>query len=506
MPSSVVIERDAEVPSGHPRPEPRSVPWWWPVTVVVAGSAFVRIWLTLAENRFEYYQLRPSVWHLVDPERLAANPFAPLWDVHTTPPLFNVFVGVVLRWSPLSDEMSFRLLFSLGAIVSAVALCEILRALGCRWWIAAAVAVVMFANPAVISYEFYVAQEALVIPLLYGTLWAVVRYARGPSLSRLGWVLGLATVLVLSRALFHPVWMLGLLAVVLAVRPPPIGRRKLLLVAALPFVLVVGVMAKNEVRFGTFSLSSWMGMNLSRVAVLPLGAERRSELVEDGVLSELATVAPFQEYAEYEPYVPECRSAHGTPVLDDPVKGDSNEKIVNPNFNATCYLPLYRQAQRDAVAAIRAEPGIYARTVRTNVLAYLSESPETRFGRPEGRMADALGDVYDVLALEVRATARYPGVWSIPGDVQITFVIGGAALLVAAARSVRRRLRREAGARDLVVLVVAWTVVCTTVISVVADAFENGRFRSPLDPLVMGIVVAGLCELAARAVRASRPR
>jgi hypothetical protein len=501
----VVIEREAEVSSHETSPEHRSVPWWWPVTVVAAGSAFVRIWLVLAGNRFEYYQLRPSVWHLVEPDRLAANPLAPLWDVHTTPPLFNVFVGVVLRWSPLSDEMSFRLAFSLGAIVSAVALCEILRALGCRWWVAATVAVVMFANPAVIGYEFYVAQEALVIPLLYGTLWAVVRYARGPSLARLGWVLGLATVLVLSRALFHPVWMLGLVAVVLAVRPPPIGRGQLLLVIALPFVLVVGVMAKNEVRFGTFSLSSWMGMNLSRVAVLPLGEERRRELVEDGVLSELALVTPYQEYAAYEPYVPECRSAHGTQVLDDPVKGDGNEKIVNPNFNATCYLPVYQQAQRDAVAAIRAEPGIYARTVGANVVAYLSET-DVRFGRPEGRMADALGDVYDVLALEVRATARYPGVWSIPGDVQITFVVGLVALLVAAARSVRRRLRSEAGARDLIVLVVAWTVVCTTVISVVADAFENGRFRSPLDPLVMGIVIAGLCELAARAVRASRPR
>jgi hypothetical protein len=406
--------------------------------------------------------------------------------------------------------MSFRLLFSLGAIVSAVAVCEILRALGCRWWIAAAVAVVMFASPAVLGYEFYVAQEAVVIPLVYGTLWAVVRYAQVPSLARLGWVLGLATVLVLTRALFHPLWMLGLVAVVVAVRPPPIGRRKLLLVNALPFVVVLGVMAKNEVRFGTFSLSSWMGMNLSRVAVLPLGEERRSELVEEGVLSELAMVPPFRKYVEYEPYVPECHADHGTPVLDDPVKGDGNEKVVNPNFNATCYLPLYQQAQRDAVAAIRAEPGIYARTVGANVVAYLSESPDPRFGTPEGRMARALGDLHDVLALEVRATARYPGVWSIPGDVQVTFVVGCAAVLVAAGRSVRRRLRREAGARDLVVLVVAWTVVFTTLISVVADAFENGRFRSPLDPLVMGLVIAGLCELAARAVRArgvaSRPR
>jgi hypothetical protein len=76
VPSSIAIERAAEASTGDMSPEPGSVPWWWPVTVVVIGSAFVRIWLTLAGNRFENYELHPSVWHLVEPDRLAANPLA----------------------------------------------------------------------------------------------------------------------------------------------------------------------------------------------------------------------------------------------------------------------------------------------------------------------------------------------------------------------------------------------------------------------------------------------
>jgi hypothetical protein len=63
--------------------------------MVVGGSAFVRIWLVLAGNRFESTQLRPSVWHLVEPDRLAANPLAPLWDVHTRTVVCTTVISVV---------------------------------------------------------------------------------------------------------------------------------------------------------------------------------------------------------------------------------------------------------------------------------------------------------------------------------------------------------------------------------------------------------------------------
>ena len=60
------------------------------------------------------------------------------------------------------------------------------------------------------------------------------------------------------------------MAALLAWPPAAVDRRRVVLVTALPFVVVLGLMTKNQVRFGTFSLSSWAGMNLSR-SLSPLG-------------------------------------------------------------------------------------------------------------------------------------------------------------------------------------------------------------------------------------------
>jgi hypothetical protein len=319
-----------------------------------------------------------------------------------------------------------------------------------------------------------------------------------------------ATVLVLTRAQFHPLWLAGLVAIVVAVRPPPGGRRTVALVAAVPFVLIGGLMVKNEVRFGSFSLSSWSGMNLTRVAVAPLDADRREELTRDGDLSPLASLPPFASYETYAPYVPECDSDFGTPVLDDPDKGDAVPGSANPNFNAACYVPVFRQAQEDASSAIRHAPGTYVRSVGANVVVYLSDTPPAqRYGALEGRLAAPLETVHDVLWLEVSREARYPNGFVMPADVHVTWVLGFTVVLVAGARAVRARVRGAKGPRELVVLAVVWTVVYVTVISVVFDAFENGRFRAPLDPLVMGVLLGLVGELAARAApvgRLSRPR
>jgi hypothetical protein len=474
--------------------------WWWPAAVVVGLSLAVRGGLALAGNGFRTTQLRPSVMHLVEPERLAAHPLAPLWDVHTNPPLFNTGVGVLLGWSPLSDAATFRLVFSLGALVAAVALCEILRALGCRWWLAAPVAALMFAKPGVLAFEYYVAQESFVLPLLYGTLWAVVWYARGPSVRRLGAVLAVATSLVLTRALFSPLWLLGIVVVVVVVRPPPVDRRRVVLVASVPFVLVGAVMVKNEVRFGSFSLSSWMGMNLARVAVAPLGADRVDELVDEGVLSDAARVPPFQPYSAYEPDAGPCDSGHGTPVLDDPTKREGTT-----NFNAACFVPLYDQALRDSVAAIRHEPGVYARAVGANVVVYLSDDADAgSYGGLGGRLVTTLTGVHDVLGMEVDRSATYPNMWTARHDVALSFVLGLVVATGAGVRSARRRIRGAAAGRDVLVLAVAWTVLSISAVGVLADVAENARFRAPLDPLVIGILVAGVAETVARTVAARR--
>jgi hypothetical protein len=486
--------------TGSRPPVRRGVPWWRPTAVVVAGSLMVRVALAHAGNGYRPTHVRPSMWHLLEADQLAANPFAPLWDVHTTPPLFNVAVGVLLRWSPLPESTTFRLVFVAGGLFGAVALCHVLMAVGCRWWVASLTAVVTFSKPAVLAVETYVAHESLVVPLLMGTVWAVAAYARRRTLGRYGLVLLAATALVLMRALFTPLWLVAVAAVLLAWPPEAVDRRHLVLVTALPFVVVLGVMTKNQVRFGTFSLSSWAGMNLSRAALTPLGDETIERMVADGELSPLARITWFSPYEEYEPLFGACETDFGTRVLDDPAKDDGSAAFPNANYNAACYLPVYEQAMTDSLSAIRHQPGVYARTVWASSLLYMSDTRRAyELGALGGTTAEILDRAHALMNLERTTTARYPSLFPVPADVQLTLVAGLVLVVGAGARSLRRRLRGTATARDLVAVVVAVTVLNVTAVGITFDAFENGRFREPLDPLVFGALLAGGLESAVRA-------
>jgi hypothetical protein len=441
-----------------------------------------------------------SMWHLLDPGLLRSNPFAALWDVHTTPPLFNFFVGAVLAWSPLPDAVSFQLLFTAGAVFGAIALYAVARICGCRAWVAALTAVVVFSDPYLIGFEAHVAHESFLVPLTMGLVWATAAHAERPSGGRFALVLTIGTVLVLTRAMFLPLWLAALVGAVCWLRPPPLPWRRLTLVVAAPFVLIAAVMVRNEVRFGTFSLSSWAGMNLERAAVTTLLVEQRRELVDEGVISPQGALTAFSAYEDYEPYVEPCTAQFGTPALDAPDKPGGNEMFANVNYNYACFVPVYQQARRDAVAAIRHDPGRYARTVGTNLLVYVSDPyrPGPELGGLHGGAARRLDAVHRVLDLQVRRVAIYP-IWFQVADVQVTCIAGMLLIVALGARAVARALRRRAtSAADVVAVVVALTVGYVTLVSVTADAFENGRFRAPLVPLAYGLVFGGGVELLAR--------
>jgi hypothetical protein len=472
-----------------------------PPAVVVAGVLAARAAVLTTGDRFHADHLHPpSMWHLLDPDIMRANPFVALWDVHTTPPLFNFLVGGVLAWSPERDALSLQVLFTAGGVFGALALYSVVRLAGCRAWVAIATALLVFCDPYLIGFETYLSHEAFAIPMLMAVVWSTAAYAARPSGRRLALVLASGLILVMTRAMFHPLWFAMVVATIVVVRAPPLPRLRLAAACALPFLVIGGFMVKNEVRFGTFSLSSWGGMNLARVALIPLGDEERQRMVDAGVLSKAARVQPFSPYEDYAPYVPPCRAHYGTPALDRPMKAEPSS-FPNINFNYACYVPVYQQEGHDAIVAIRHHPGWYARSVVASSELFVSQQRGTpELGGLHGRAAGVLYAAYGVVHLRRHTLARYPHVYPLPADYELGFVPGLVVVVGFGLRAARRAWRRTAGATDLVALVVAETVVIISLICVLADAFENGRFRGPLNPLVYGTLYACGLEFLARLV------
>ncbi len=130
-------------------------------------------------------------------------------------------------------------------------------------WLAFALAAWFIVSPGVILFENYLLYEYLVAFLL---LTAAVALARFFEDARARWMILFFTALfalVLVRNFFHLVCFIAILAALAFLSKSQ--RRMVLLCGALPLCsAIIGLYAKNRILFGTFSGSTWMGMEYGR--------------------------------------------------------------------------------------------------------------------------------------------------------------------------------------------------------------------------------------------------
>ena len=467
---------------------------------VVAGAVWGVVYAVvgLTGQRFSTEYLGYA-WQLVPYEILRDDPVGSVWNLHIQPPLWNLVIGVIGRWSPLPDGISFQLLQASFGVLLAALLAVILLRLRCRPWLAVAVALLATLNPEVLRNAFEPTYELATACGLVALVWVLSGWAPGREYRTLLGVSGFATAVVLTRSLYHPVWALAVVAVVAWTFRAALTPKRIAVAFLIPVVFAGGWMLKNELLFGRATLSSWFGMNLQRAVIPVLPLADKEQMYADGRLSEVAMIGPFGAYDLYRPVVPTCVPEHDHPALTVELR---DYPVPVPNLNYECFLPVYDLAGADARAVIRDYPGVWldgrlwsARTwFATNNLADTSPSWPLR----------QLGNAYQLIRLDVSGTISTSG-WGTPiygnltVDSRFSVTMLNFTLLAFAVghTTTWRLLRRRASVPDadlvrtLVLSIAGATALWTFVVGVVGELGEQARFRTMTDPLVLalGVVV-----------------
>jgi hypothetical protein len=280
-----------------------------------------------------------------------------------------------------------------------------------------------------------------------------------------------------------------------------IDRRTMAAVLAIPLVVVGGWMAKNEVLFGTPTLSSWFGMNLQRAVIPVLPLDELEAMHEKGEVSDIAMIGPFGNYGLYEPVVEPCAPKHSHRSLVEPMR---TTDPYSPNFNYECFLPVFEQAGSDAWAVIKAHPGAWWKgrmwSLRTTVAVSNMPSESDSF------VMRGLDDLYSVARVDYRGVLSTEG-WGTPiyGRLEASTDFGLALVAIyllaigLGVHSVVRWLRRRAiEPHELLRLLVAFTVLFTVVVGAVAELGEQARFRTVTDPIATVVAVGWLWQAFGR--------
>lgn len=469
------------------------------LAVLVGGWLAYRLVLVVGGARFSGDYLEYG-WQLVPVETLRDDPLGSVWNLHVQPPLHNLLVGVVLRWSPLPDALSLQAAMLAFALVLALALWRVVVRLGLSPLVAAVVVLAVTSDPELVRYEFGATYEMPVAALVVVALWAAVRFLDRPAVRRLAGLAAVLTAVTLTRSLLHPVWLVAFLAVVLWAGRGRWRWRDVALVALVPVVAVGGWLVKNQVLFGEATLSSWFGMNLQRAVVAPVPAGDLEAMLDDGTVSAVSGVPPFTSYEAYEPLMPPCSPGRSHPAVAEPARANGVA-----NFNYECYLPVYGEVGADAWTVARTHPDrwLYGRGwALASTMARSSNAPGL-----DVAVFHAVESVYHVVLVDVPVRLGMAG-WAFPlnpaGYVPVDVSIVLSALLVVlvalGARSAVRLVRGPADpVAEAVVVLAAGTALFVVGAGALFELGENMRFRAMVNPLYLGVPLA----LGVKAVLAS---
>lgn len=473
------------------------------VAVVVGAFVLSRLAYAAAGVRFQW-EHAPSYLHFIEPDLLRDHLLQSLWYDHAQPPGLNLLWGVVLKVAPDHPDRILWPLFLVVGLVTALVLQRLLVRVGLtrRW--ASALAALWTISPTAVTLESYLLYTPFEVLGVLAIALLVARWTeRGRSCDAVG-VLAVASALALTRSTFHLVWVLALVALLGAVRR---DRWRVPAVAAvLPLVLVGGLYAKNEVLFGRFGPSSWLGSSLSRVTVEQLPMAERRALSRDGVLSPYAPFPAFASFADMGVRPPAGPSVgEGVPLLD---RGRRTASPF-PNQRQRGYLVVDDARRADALWVLRHRPGAYARG--------LSRSASVAFALPSdffgyGPNAAHLRGPVDVERWLLGGWSATPpvgspalGGWTTGGHEWVVLAAYLVALGAVPVRLFRRRAWRETSPADALALAAWATTAYLTILTIALDFGENNRFRSVTDPAVIVLLawlIAGRRSSSEAPVRA----
>ena len=484
----------------------------WRLSWSHAGPRAAAIWLAVyaavvaTGQRFSIDYLNFG-WQLIPWDVLSQDPIRSVWYLHIQPPLWNLLLGGAAWLSPLSDRVTLQVILAGCGVAVAWLAAVLARRLGLsrRWSVVAGL--IASLNPEVFKGAFEPTYELATAALLLVVLIAVADLSRKENVRRSLFVLASAvSVTALTRSLYHPIWALAIVAFGLWLLRHRVDRRTVVLVALIPVLTMGGWMVKNEVVFGRATLSSWFGMNLQRAVIPVLPKQDLDEMFARGEVSDIAMIGPFGKYDLYKNVVEPCTPRHAHRSVAEPIRATDQ---WSPNFNYECFLPIFDQAGRDAIAVIKEHPDAWLEgrlwSLRTTFAV------ATIPAQSKSVILRGLDTVYSVARLDYGGVLSTKG-WGTPiyGELEARTDFG--LLLIPLYVSIGwiglwqllRRLRRRALAPTApVYLIGSMTVVFTVVVGAIAELGEQSRFRTMVDPMVvvmmLAIVVPAAKKILARA-------
>jgi len=325
------------------------------IVLVVAAFFLSRIvYLLVFAVTFDHGPLTYFL-QILDPELLRNRLLESVFYLHGQPPLFNIFLGLILKIFPNHFALAFQGVFLLIGVCFSIALFLLLTRMGVRILIALILTVAFTIAPATVCYENLLFYTYPLAALLCISALFLHRFLAQASRWDGFIFFSLLAAVVLTRGIFPLAWFVVVSGTIFICAKP---LRRKTIAAMLPFLLLLCLFSvKQFVLFGEFGAgSAYLGPNLAVRIAREMPADLKNRLLKEGrVSTALFTrfMKPIPEYRDLIGQIP----LTGIPVLDRVMRSNGNVNSMHIG-----YLKLSKLKMRDVRYVLVHYPGLYLKS------------------------------------------------------------------------------------------------------------------------------------------------
>ena len=422
-------------------------------------------------------------WHFIDIYLLKHDLWRSIFYLHTQPPLMNLLTGIDLQLFPSSYASISQVFFLLGGFLLTLAIYFLGNRLGLPKYLSFILAVWFAISPATLVYENYYFYTYPTTILLTLSAVFLARFLENKRVAD-GLLFSLMlAVNALTWSLFHIIWLLGCLGIVVFLLK---GQRRKALWLVPAFLLVFAWYAKNGILYDSFTASTWAGLNVFKTVTINIPEKVRKQWVKEGIVSELALVPPYRSPDVYLKYFPDTPTT-GVPLLDD-----INMSNGYRNQHHLSYVYAGERYMKDSVHILLHAPRYYLSTIPYSFYIYLHSASDYK---PVYNIRVPI-DRWDTLWNRL-----FYGQWQKDeglGERASTFLPDHVAwwlalsfLLVITATPVYLwRQRDHLHSPDYgLILFMFWNILFISAAGILLDIGENNRTRFSLDPFILLLTI-----------------
>lgn len=452
------------------------------LVLVVAFMTSRVFYLFYLNVRFDASPLDYFV-QFADPQLLKDDLIRSIFYMHSQPPLFNLFLGLVLKLFPETYALVFHLVYLTLGLLFAISLLLVLEKLGVATPLNLILASIFMVAPATVLYENWLFYTYPVAALLCFSALVLHKFVSERRLRYGAIFFATLAVIALTRGIFGIAWF-AVFALML-LRFMKLSRKKVICACTVPLLLICFVSFKDQYVFGHSTGYAYLGPNIAEKLTRYVRPSLRDALIQDGKVSRLLfepTFVPISQYRELGE-IPKT----GIAILDLEMKSTGHK-----NFHHIGYVEVSTMYLKDSVYLLFNHPELYLQSLKgAFTRGYFLPSSASIQYNPGYEHVRGLDRYFNAIFLGQRK----------PGGNGVFLLIGFPLLMVYGSSRVYKIWRGAPTATELpymvTLLFMLLNVLYVTAITTLISFDDFSRYRFDIDAFyvtILGLLLADVLQ------------